>query len=300
MGMFKSDKNKSSGELKQDLQQVSERPGGPFIVHLFMREKCEMPDKKLMNEIMEKHLGSVECFCYDNKAAGFAVKKYKAEFKEGSMPPQLMITDCFSADDYKIDELTRSQMWDCPESAEILKSCKYHVVAADILGGAMNYKERAEMLVDYLEALMEMYPMCEAVQFQSSGKMFTKEKIISSNVPKEDQFIYFAVNVRFFNIQGTEDMMVDSLGMSTLYLPDIQYHFHSMDPNDVVDHAYNVLLYIYHNNCPIKNGETIDGIRNGKICRDIQWKCQFENSLIQPVRQVIDICMNEFASGIRD
>ena len=40
----------------------------------------------------------------------------------------------------------------------------------------------------------------------------------------------FGVNVRFFNIEGTEDMLIDTVGMSTLFLPDLQYHFHGMDP----------------------------------------------------------------------
>ena len=54
--------------------------------------------------------------------------------------------------------------------------------------------------------------------------------------------MYYAVNVRYFSIQGTNDMMVDSVGMSTLFLPDLQYHFHGVDPNHVVFHAYNVLI----------------------------------------------------------
>ena len=45
------------------------------------------------------------------------------------------------------------------------------------------------------------------------------------------RFIRFGVNVRFFNIQGTEAMLIDPVGMSTLFLPDVQYHFHGMDPN---------------------------------------------------------------------
>lgn len=39
-------------------------------------------------------------------------------------------------------------------------------------------------------------------------------------------------------------MIVDTLGMSTLFLPDLHYHFHGADPNHVVNHAYNVLSYI--------------------------------------------------------
>ena len=67
----------------------------------------------------------------------------------------------------------------------------------------------------------------------------------------------------------------------------------------MVGHAYNMLSYIYANNCPIKSGETIDGIRNGELCRDVQWKCQYENALIQPAREVIDVNMGEYASGTR-
>ena len=88
--------------------------------------------------------------------------------------------------------------------------------------------------------------------------------------------------------------------MSTLFLPDLQYHFHGMDPNWVVNHAYNVLSYIYDNDCPINSGETIDGIVDGRMNRELQWKCQYESALIQPVREVLDICMGEYASGTRE
>ena len=54
--------------------------------------------------------------------------------------------------------------------------------------------------------------------------MLTRDRIVNCNVPFESRFIFYAVNVRFFNIQGTNDMMVDTLGMNTLFLPDLQYH----------------------------------------------------------------------------
>ena len=43
-------------------------------------------------------------------------------------------------------------------------------------------------------------------------------------------------------------MLVDTLGMSLLFLPDIQYHFHGLDPNLIVNHAYNIALYLLINN----------------------------------------------------
>lgn len=108
--------------------------------------------------------------------------------------------------------------------------------------------------------------------------MFTRESIINCTVPKEARFIYYAVNVRLFNIQDSDDMIVDTVGMSTLFLPDLQYHFHDMDPNAVVNHAYNVLNYIFDNDNPIKSNDHIDGIRNGKISQDVQWNVQYKNS----------------------
>lgn len=294
-------KKEETGEsFQQDLSKKDENQGNVFMIHLLMKEMCDMPDKEYMTAIMKKHLGEVDCFCHDHKIAGFAPKKYKVEFKEGSMPPQLMVMDCIKTDKLAIDDITRSQMWDCKDSDKILSECGYQVIAIDMLAGGMDYHDRAEMLADYIEALMEIYPTCEAVYFETSGKMFTREQVISNHVPKEQRFIYYAVNVRFFNIQGTDDMMVDTLGMNVLYMPDLQYHFHGMNPNWVVNHAYNVLIYMFDNSCPFESGETVDGIEDGKISRNVQWKCQYENSLIQPIRPVIDINMGEYASGKRD
>ena len=46
-------------------------------------------------------------------------------------------------------------------------------------------------------------------------------------------------------------MIVDTLGMGTLFMPDLQYHFHSLDPNWLVHHACSTALYIIENDCPI-------------------------------------------------
>ena len=93
---------------------------------------------------------------------------------------------------------------------------------------------------------------------------------------------------------------MDTLGLSLLYIEDLQYHFHDMDPNWIVNHAYNVASYLLNNDNPMKDGDTIDGIRNGMIVQDIQWKCQYEDALIQPARIVMDVCMGEYAAGNRD
>ena len=285
--------------FQQDLSKDDSRVH-IFFMQLLMKEKCPMPEKAVMQEVLEKHLGAIESLRLSEKNAGFAAKNYSAEFEGKNVNPMLMISDCCDSNNEKIDDFTRSQMWDCPEHEKILSECGYQVVANDVLGDALNTADRAEMLMNFLEALIELYPTCEAVYFHNSGKLFTAEQIRSHDISGGSRFIYFAVNVRFFNIQGTDDMMIDTLGMDIVGLPNLQYHFHDFDPNDVVNHAYNMLSYIFENNCPIKSGDTIDGMQNGQMSMDVQWKCHFEDSLIQPSRPVIDICMNEFASGQRE
>lgn len=39
-------------------------------------------------------------------------------------------------------------------------------------------------------------------------------------------------------------MLIDTLGMGTLFLLDIQYHFHDMEPDWLVNHAYDAASYI--------------------------------------------------------
>lgn len=45
------------------------QPGGPYLIQMLFKEPVEMPDKGKMTAVMEKHIGSTECFCYDKKMA---------------------------------------------------------------------------------------------------------------------------------------------------------------------------------------------------------------------------------------
>lgn len=284
---------------KQDLTQKDDN-GAIFMMQLLMEDFCEMPDKSTVESIMKKYLGEeAECVNHSGEIAGIAVPKYKAEFDDGVVPPMLSVFKCMEFESKRIGSMTRSQMWDCPEHDELLDSCKYHVLVSDMFGAGMNYKDRADMLMDFLEALVELFPTCKAVYFVNSGKMFSADAVRSHNIPHDDRFIYFAVNVRFFNINDSSARIVDTVGMEALDMPDLQYHFHGMDPNFVVNHAYNVLSYMYENDNPIENNNTIDGIADGEMSDKVLWKCCYEESLIQPVRAVIDINMGELASGVR-
>ncbi len=287
--------------FKQDLTDDSVRPGGLFFVELLMPKQCDMPSRDTMVEVFTKHLGPVDCFSYGSESAGFAPQNYKVHYEDNDadISPTLMVTNCEKIDKPVLDDFERSQVWDCPNVDELLDECQYRVFATDMLASGLEPKERADMLVKYVDALLELYPSCKAVVFGPSRKFLSRETIENHPDKEVTRFIYYAVNVRYFSIQGTDDMMVDTLGMSTLFYPDVQYHFHGMNPDDIVHHAYSVLYYIFEYDNIIDDGQTIAGLENGDMNPDIKWKVQYEDSLIQPVRTVIDINMGEYASGTR-
>ena len=53
------------------------------------------------------------------------------------------------------------------------------------------------------------------------------------------------------------------------------------------------------NDNPVGDGDTISGLENGELDSNVQWTLQYEDSLVQPVRAVLDINMGEYASGTR-
>lgn len=298
------EKQHQEQQFQQSLMQKTDlqiRPGGVFMVQLLMKEKCEMPSNERFTEILSKHLGKVEQYGDRKVSVMFAAHDYISEMKDASLPVTLMISDCEEFVQSSIDDFRRSQMWNCmSDRDQILSECKYQIFANDMLGGGLSAKKRANMLMDYLEALVELYPQCEAVYNANSGKLIKADEIRKKEMTGIDRFIRYALNVRFFNVEGTKDSVVDTLGLSLLYIEDLQYHFHDMDPNWVVGHAYTVASYLLNNDNPMKDGDTVDGIRKGMIVQDIQWKCQYEDALIQPARVVIDVCMDEYAAGNRE
>ena len=293
--------NSESPELQQDLSQVANHPGMVAVIHFLFENKVEIPSKEAVIEVMNKHLGNIEVFSHSEKVVGMAAKDFSTFFEEEkkTIPAQLLFTECMEVDDSMLSDLDKTQLWECKNSAEILEKCKYHIVATDMMAACLHYKDRASMLVKYIEAIMELFPECKAFVFDNSKKMISREIVEDNKIPENRKFITYAVNTRFFNIAGTSDMMVDTVGMSTLFQPDLQYHFHGVDPNSVVNHALNMITYMFDNDVEFKNNDKIDGVKDGKISPEVMWSLRYEDSLIQPLREVLDINMGEFASGTR-
>ena len=164
-----------SGEVfQQNLDdKKGSRPGGPFIIQMLFKEQVEMPKQEQILDTMKRHIGEVDCFCCDEKMAGVATLEHIAEFQDGKSPVHLFVMGCSSFEGKSFDAFLKSQMWDCQNDRDrIFEECQYQVMATDMLAGALAAQERADLDMDFTEALAELFPTCEAFYFQNSGKLF--------------------------------------------------------------------------------------------------------------------------------
>ncbi len=79
-------------------------------------------------------------------------------------------------------------------------------------------------------------------------------------------------------------MLMDTRGLNEIGLHDLQCHFRDLNPREVSQVLYDTSAYIVENGEVIESGNTIVGIADSS-----KWVCQFEDALVPPSREVIDI-----------
>src|SRR5262249_58554930 len=91
------------------------------------------------------------------------------------------------------------------------------------------------------------------------------------------------------------DMLMDTRGLADVGLHDLQCHFRDLDPTAVARVLFNTAVYIFANGPVIESGQTVAGIEP-----DSRWRCQFENALLEPKREILDLNPGKpYAAGNR-
>lgn len=285
--------------LQQNLDEKSEFQR-LFQMYLLFEENLERPNAEAIRKALESRCGKTETVSPDDTLSSFAVEAYKVTYQDGEMPAQVMMADVTPFQPETITELERTQFWTMPDAEDVLEQCRYKLLISDFMAAGLDYNSRSALLADWLEVAVSLFPACKAIWIPTSGKLLHPAEITDNPYEGAARFLQFGMNIRYFNIHGTEDGLVDSLGLFALGLPDVQYHFHTLDPDDVSRHAFAVAAYLFEAEVPVSDGETIAGLLNGEMAPDVQWPCRFELALIQPSREVLDICPGEYAAGGRE
>lgn len=263
-----------------------------YRVNLLFKEKTNISNSNNLVNKLNKIIGNISIISETNDILALSFDDYcdNSELNDDiSMPYQMIISVLDDNDSEHIDyETVRLQSWCCDNVDEIINNCKYKIMISDFMADGIDYKTRLNLFCKCLFVILEFYD-CEAILWIHSHQIVSKYDYIN-NVPQSQNYelLFGPLNVRFFNIDDSDEKILDTIGLSFFGLPDVQCHFKSIDSNLLTNILYSIAKYIFENGDIIKNGHTIQGINLGH-----NWKCYHKEALVQPLRTVIDIDVKE-------
>lgn len=269
-----------------------------YSVELKYKEQPKL-DRDLLYANMERHTGKLDRPERQKQAAGLAVWEanekagkdllhffhlnYMVQYAEGELPAQTSLMDIEnrSAADYAT---AVQQSWHWRESEQTLQECTHSLLLVDMMASGLEPKTRLELFTGALRAVLETAP-CDAIYFRASDKLVEPGAYLAAI--EEGARLYGAMNVRFYNVEGTgserHEALMDTVGLAALGIPDVQCHFYDLNPDEVADMLANIGYYLFNQGDVISDGETIG------FTEDMRWRCEHQYALATPQRVVIDL-----------
>lgn len=209
--------------------------------------------------------------------------EHMVNFEDGTVPAQTCILPVTKIQDKNRFKGAVEQAWHWREANEVTGLCQYQIRIHDMFTAALPHKERLKLFQQALLAILEVAP-CEAVYFYGSDKL-VKPSAYAKAIEDGDH-LYGAMNVRLYQAGGNEarrELVMDTVGLSSLGVPDFQCHFAGMDPDVVARTLYGAAYYIFDQGDVIQDGQLLGS------SGEQRWRCEHQESLVSPLRYVIDL-----------
>ena len=157
----------------------------------------------------------------------------------------------------------------------------------DLFARDLEPREHLAIFQSVLLGLIEASPPA-AIHWRPAGKLVDPAALLrASGSARYDDLPASAINVRLFRVKNSEDgdLLMDTLGLAALMLPDLQIHFHGLEPASVAAHLYAFGLHV------LRHGDVLDdGDARGRPPAGQTWTCwHAPASLVEPTRPVIDL-----------
>jgi uncharacterized protein DUF4261 len=210
---------------------------------------------------------------------------HPVELRDATIAAQILITPAEKPPASAALEPALQQSWTFTEARSAVKGVTQTILFTDVMASGLEPQARLDVFTRSLLGFLELAPPV-AIHWRPSQQIVNP--IAYLRAAKESPAALFfagAVNVRLFNIQGAAgEMVMDTMGLAALGLPDLQCHFVDLEPGEVARTLYNLSLYIFEQGDIIEDGHTVDGAQPGS-----KWRAQHEDALIEPNRVVLDL-----------
>lgn len=221
-------------------------------------------------------------------------KHHPIQLKDAVIAPQTALLRANKA--IKLDGYANEiqQSWGFRDCSTVLATSKHTTLVTEMMARPLPPTDRVHLFHGVLQAVTEITKPI-ALVFKHSQQVVRPQAYLD-RVTEAPILRPGSLNVRFFNISDSSgDMLMDTRGLSEIGLHDLQCHFRGLDPNDVSSLLFNTAVYLFENGPVIESGNTVAGVDEGS-----KWECQFENALVAPEREVLDLNPGPpFAAGGR-
>lgn len=268
-----------------------------YSVDLLYQQPPVLPTGTLLEALQAKCPG-LEPLSRDqsSKMLAYVQTRHLVPYRDHRVPAQLLVIPGRRERDAVSIEDSIQQSWTQRNARELVSAAPHVVCVSDMMASGLPYKERLDVFLHALSAILEVVP-CQAIHWRVSQQILTPDRFRDGRSGGEGHFVSTGpLNVRFFDIGNAPvAKLADTMGLAALGLPDVQCHFHGLDPDDVVRFLYNLALYVFENGDVIASGQTVTGLDHGE-----PWTCRHEEALVPPRRVVLDVNPGRlFAAGDR-
>jgi len=252
-------------------------------LHFRRRPTCDYAAVKARaQEILESELD-----CPDPSAADKAFlivhKNYPVKYTDGQVPAQTAILATDQPPMLEAYQQDIQQSWRCRRAEELLRACKETRLVTEMMARLLSQQDRVSLFHGVLRAMIEVTKP-DALVFKHSQQVIEPADYLAA-CDQDPIMRPGSLNVRFFNISNSDgEMLMDTRGLAEVGLHDLQCHFRGLDPKEVARVLLNTAVYIFEQGPVIESGQTVAGVEP-----DSKWRCQFENSLLEPKRELLDL-----------
>lgn len=261
-----------------------------YSIQLLFKDDVTI-DYQLIYEYMKQTFGYVEILSIDTIAT-YALKDYLVTYRSGEQAPfQLMLTDIEALSPTDVDESALLQCWNTNNPRQLLNQCHYKITIADFMSSRMPRVLRCQILAQYLDIMLSLYPECIALYFPHAQKFMSINAYLHSQWDdKKLHFLDGGLNIRLYIIENSDAMIVDTTGMRSIGLPDLQMRFYKLDVDEVVAYIYQLASQLFLCGDSYNGGDFIVG----RYAYE-SWQLYHMNSMLPPLRLVLDIYAHNYS-----
>lgn len=263
---------------------------GVYAVELLLAERPEIPKARLL-EALRARLPRVEPLDPSSDLLGFLFPSHSVTYAGGQrVPAQLLVAIADERRDRdRASKLAPAveQSWRFPKAREAVAAARSSVLVTDVMADGLERSARLSLLQGALDAVLDVVTPL-ALHWQPSQQIISVEDFRARARPADGRPDLEAgpINVRYWRVEGstTGDCLMDTMGLATFGLPDLQCHFRGLPPRDVAGVLFSTAAYVFEEGDVIQDGHTVPGVP-----KDRRWRCRHEDALSKPGRVVLDL-----------